>query len=329
MRVLWVHNCPPDAVSSGVFVDILAEAVRAAGVEVVKHYTGNLRGVGRLVRAAKVVRSTSSPFDLVHAQFGSACGWVASFARGPKLLTLRGTDMLGMDAGGPLHRAHGLACRWLTGSALRSYGDVIVMSNRMRRELQGKFRFGGRVHVIPSGIDLEVFRPIDRTEARHRLAQHGNTAPWVLFSSVQGPSNPIKRAGLARAAFELLRARRPDAELKLLSGRPHDQVPLWVNACDVALLTSTREGWPNIIKEALACNVPFVSTDVSDLREIADVEPGCTVARPTPEALAQGLLAALERSGATDLRRHVRQMELGAVARQLKDLYERVCPACT
>ncbi len=181
--------------------------------------------------------------------------------------------------------------------------------------------------MLPAGVDLEQFRPIDRAEARRRLGEPGNRAPWVLFSSAAGQRNPVKRARLARAAFDVVRDHYPDAELKLLVDRPHEKVPLWINACNVVLLTSTREGWPNIIKESLACNVPFVSTDVSDLAAIAAVEPRCTVAEATPEALSRGLLAALRSDETSDLRRHVLAMEVGVIANRLKSLYERICPS--
>ena len=115
----------------------------------------------------------------------------------------------------------------------------------------------------------------------------------------------------------------PDVKLKILHGTPHEQVPLFVNACNAVLVTSTHEGWPNIVKEALACNVPFVSTDVSDLNRIAASEASCHVAEPRPEALADCLVATLRFPRPRNLRRHVRSMDVRSVARQLVDLYEQ------
>jgi glycosyltransferase involved in cell wall biosynthesis len=90
------------------------------------------------------------------------------------------------------------------------------------------------------------------------------------------------------------------------------------------LLTSAHEGWPNIVKEALACNVPFVSTDVSDLRSIAEVDATCHVADATPEALAHYLLQTLQAGRPQTLRRHVEDMALPITAEKLVRLYERV-----
>jgi glycosyltransferase involved in cell wall biosynthesis len=180
-----------------------------------------------------------------------------------------------------------------------------------------------RLLSIPSGIDLRIFRQMDRLDARRRLGHPNDEAPWVLFSTVQS-NNPVKRENLARQAFELLRRQLPSARFQLLTGRPHSEVPLLVNASNVILLTSTHEGWPNIIKEGLACNVPFVSTNVSDLSRIAAVETSCRVVKDDASVLASSLLDVIQRPRPTGLRRFVEPMEMGKVARQLVGVYREV-----
>ncbi len=325
MRVLWVHNFPPDIVSSGVFMYILCEQVRALGIDVTLHYTGNLRSPLRMVRAARQLRAVARQYDLVHAQFGSACGLIASFSPGAKLVSVRGTDLRGMDFGSMRDRAHGLLARLFSRVGLPRYRNIVVMSQRMRSETL-EICPHAEIAVVPDGIDLDRFQPMDRMEARRRLGEGQDDSPWVLFSSLQGTSNPIKRAPLALAAIEELRRTRPDAKLKLLTGVEHDRIPLWINAASAVLLTSTREGWPNIIKEALACNVPFVSTDVSDLAAIAQAEPNCFVVEPSPQALAGALTETLDYRGPSNLRRHVAPMALDAIGRRLLEIYRRLCP---
>ena len=324
MRVLWVHNFPATTAASGVFMRTLLGEMQSLGVDISLHDTGYLRGPLRIMGAARRLRAVSRAYDLVHAQFGSACGYVASFARPTKLLTFRGTDLLGMDAGPLRHRMHGVACRWLNRSALRSYRCVIVMSERMRRELKQTYHADAAIEVLPSGVNLERFQPMERMDARRRLGHGNDASPWILFSSAASEPYPIKRAPLARSAYEWERKHHPDAEFKFLAGQTHEHVPLWINASNVVLLTSTREGWPNIVKEALACNVPFVSTEVSDLAAIAAAEPSCTVADATPQALAEGILTALCHDRSANLRKHVKQMAVGAIARRLKRLYETI-----
>ena len=323
MRVLWVHNFRPDNVAAGTWMFALAEAARRAGVDVDLHATASLRGAGRLLSARQRVTELSVEYDIAHAQFGSACGAATAGAQCRRVMSLRGTEMMGCDTGSWAYRLHGRASRWLTRASLAGCDRVLVMSHRMREELA---RFHGRsrgVEVVPDGIDLTRFRPLDRRAARQQLGFGHDGRPWVLFASMRA-DNPVKRPQLARAAFDRAQLERTDLVLKTLHGVPHEQVPLWMNAANVLLVTSTREGWPNVVKEALACNVPFVSTDVSDLARIAEVEPGCVVASADASALADGLLHALDAPHSQSLWRHVEAMELERTALRLRSIYENV-----
>jgi len=197
------------------------------------------------------------------------------------------------------------------------------MSERMRSEVAK--RVGERrVVVLPDGVDLGVFKPMDKRSARAALGEADDTAPWVLFSSVVA-DNPVKRRELARTA--VLVARRTMRQIRLIemTNVAHDRVPLYVNAADVILLTSTHEGWPNIIKEGLACNVPFVSTDVSDLREVAGRAPGCIVVdEASASALGNAILETLSAGPCIGLRTIASEMDMGVTARQLVRWYERI-----
>ena len=149
----------------------------------------------------------------------------------------------------------------------------------------------------------------------------GDRRKWILFNALN-LKNPIKRFPLAKAAFEMANARRGDLEMRVAHDLPHAMLPLYAAACDVILCTSETEGWPNSVKEALACNVPFVSTDVSDLREIARQEPTCRVCAPDAAALAGGICAALETAGSSELRKYVAPMSLEATSNRLVGIYE-------
>lgn len=318
-----MHNFDPAVVASGVFMHVLLQEVCRLGVQAEDYYAGKLNRVHALLGAARRVCKASAEYDVVHAQYGSACAFVCRNARCAKLLTLRGSDLYGTEVGSWRARAHGRLARTMTQVASRSFPTTIVMSQRMAGELR-QLGYRGNTVVLPDGIDLERFRPIDRMEARARLGHEGDRGPWIGFASYRGLSNAIKRAGLAEATMECVRCQLRSAKLKVLMGIEPEQMPLWVNALDVVLLTSTHEGWPNIIKEGLACNVPFVSTDVSDLSLIAELEPSCTVASPDPEDLARGILKALAAGRPPTLRRHVEGMSAGLIARKLVDLYRAV-----
>jgi glycosyltransferase involved in cell wall biosynthesis len=326
MRVLWVHNSPPRVESACVFVFILAEEMRRQGVQVDLYSTGSLRSVVRLMAARREVTRLSRQYDIVHAQFGSACACVSAGALCHRIVTLRGTELLGCDTGPLWYRLHGAAARKMTGVSLPYFERVVVMSHRMREELRCYHGRQAGVEILPCGIDLTRFYPRERSTAREALGYAGDKRPWVLFASMRA-NNPVKRPKLALKAFQRAAAARPDLVLKTVNGRPHHEIPIWMSAANVILMTSTREGWPNVVKEALACNVPFVSTDVSDLRMIAAVEPSCIVVDPSPQLLAQGILEAIDTLPAAPLRTHVEAMALPRVAERLIELYETTLAA--
>lgn len=91
-----------------------------------------------------------------------------------------------------------------------------------------------------------------------------------------------------------LRRAEPRARLHVVSGRPHPEVAEHLRAADALLVTSTREGGPLVVKEALACGRPVVSTDVGDVRAVLAGVPGCAVAAGDPAALAIALRRALD-----------------------------------
>jgi glycosyltransferase involved in cell wall biosynthesis len=326
MKVLWVHNVPANNEGACQWIFGLARAVRDSGVAVDLYATGSLRSVPRLIAARRRVAELSRQYDLVHCQFGTACAMVAAGAKCRRLVSLRGTDLLGCDAGSAWYRWHGRAARWLTRSSLRNYERVIVMSHRMQEELRRFHHRSTGVHVLPDGIDLTRFRPRDRMECRRELGFPDDVRPWVVFASVRA-NNPVKRPELAMASYEHAARRSSDLALKLISGRPHEELPLWMSAANVLLMTSTREGWPNVVKEALACNVPFVSTDVSDLKRIAKSEPSCFVVDATPEALGEAMLKAINAGATGRLRSWVEEMNLPATADRLASIYASVLSA--
>ena len=85
-------------------------------------------------------------------------------------------------------------------------------------------------------------------------------------------------------------------------------MPSVVSECDLVLSTSEYEGWPNCVKEALACNVPFIATDVSDLSEIAKRHSNCRIVKPDPESISKQIIQVLSLPKNNLLRQEVMHM---------------------
>ncbi len=134
-----------------------------------------------------------------------------------------------------------------------------------------------------------------------------------------------KRFALAAAAFELFRQAHPGATLRTGGEIRHDSMPLYFNAADAVLQTSFYEASPTVVKETLACEVPLVSTDAGDTREIIDGTPYCYVCPDDPQELASRLGHCVGRR-VTGGRRRLRAKGLGLdqVAESLIQIYQRV-----
>ena len=141
----------------------------------------------------------------------------------------------------------------------------------------------------------------------------------VLFPAPE--SRAEKRYDLAQAAVARLDPAFGPCELHSLDGIPHEEVPTWLNAAEVVLLTSSREGSPNAIKEALSCNVPVVSVDVGDVRERIEGVAGCFIAAATPADLAEKLGRVLEAGERIDAREQVADLAIERVAEKLRTIY--------
>jgi glycosyltransferase involved in cell wall biosynthesis len=197
---------------------------------------------------------------------------------------------------------------------------LIVKSTQMRARLRR-----ADAQVIPSGVDLHVFDPLPRAAARQRLglAQDKRIVLYV------GEPRPEKRLDVIEAAVGLLGSRRRDVELRMVSGLPQPEVALNMNAADVLVLASDGEGSPTVIKEAMACNLPIVSVDVGDVREVIADTAGCAICAQHPADMAEKLEIVLNADRRTTGRRAVAQYSWSAIAQQVRAFYARVLDAPT
>lgn len=246
MRVLVVSNFTPDPSTPqrGRWVHDQVDEIRSRGVEVElfefprgrSEYIPATRRLRRLLRRER--------FDLVHAHYGLA-GWVAKLAGArPLVVTFHGTDVR-HHVVGPLSRR--LAWRV----------DLVAAVSRAlfgpEDERPGLPPVPGSA-VLPCGPDLTRFRPIPRAEARSELGLEPN-GRYLLFPA--DPERPEKRADRAAELAEAA-----GAELLTGGSIEPDRMPLWMNAVNAVVVTSDYEGFGLICVEALACDVPVLSTPV-------------------------------------------------------------------
>lgn len=304
------------------FIKRQAEFLQAAGVNVeVFHFEGDKKLVNYVrawIRCRR--RLKRGQYDLIHAQFGQS-GALAFPKRLPLVVTLRGSDILGIvNDGSGRYTLKGRILQAVSRFVARRADAVIMVSDHMRA-------FVGRtdsIHVIPSGLDLALFRPIPRQEARARLGL-SPTKRLVLF--VGRPNQARKRFALAQQAVEVLNRTYP-AELVVAWSVQHVDIPYYMAACDAMIFTSMQEGSPNVVKEALACNLPVVSVPVGDVEARLAAVEGCELSRDErPEALAAALERVLRRGGRVNGRESVAHLDETLLTQKVVGIYESAVAA--
>ena len=324
MRALVVTNLwpTPDAPGTGVFVRDEVNGLRALGVDVDLLHLDRRR-LGRRVYlhlarelARRVARARP---DLVHVMYGGVMAEIVTRRTGrlPVLVSFCGTDLLSVGEGGVAAMLSRRQNRGASVRAARRADGIVVKSRNLAAALPAGLD-PSRVWIIPDGVDLELFSPRDRDEARSELGWSRN-AKHVVFPAA--PSRPEKNYPLAAAAVERVRAAGIDVELHALHGIEKHEVPTFLNAADALLLTSTHEGSPNAVKEALACGLPVVAVDVGDVAErLAGIE-GCHVCMPLAEELESALRSTLEHGERVLASESVRGLSLPVLARRLREVY--------
>ena len=252
----------------------------------------------------------------MHAQYGSAVGFLTSFTKSTKILSLKGSDWYRAPNPSMIHKIRiyvgGLFTKW----SMNKFNHIIVMSNEMKNQVQAKYPKKS-VETIVDPIDLDMFFKDFENDSN----KGHNEIKKVLFASVN-KNNPIKRFELARKSFEILKETLPEAELIIMSNVSHDEVRDFMKKMDVILLTSTHEGWPNVVKEMLSLDKPFVSTNVSDLESIARQTNSCFVCEDDPVELATALNKSLQ-APREDLRKFVVDFRMENNLNAVRKIYNK------
>lgn len=321
MKVLIVTAMYPTAENPafGSFVRSQVEFLNRAGVDVdVLVLKGRFR---KLIYPRGIVqlRQRLHGVSLVHAHYAYVGAVARTQWKVPIVLTYHGDDALGTftERGYTSRKSRVIAagCR-----SLARYCDAVIVQSK---QMADRFHHGN-VNIIPHEVDLETFHLTDRQEARRQLGLSADKK-YILFAA--NPDIPVKRFPLAKAATDLLQEQRTDIELIIACREPQPRLALYMNACDALVFPSYQEGSPNVIKQAMACNLPIVATDVGDVEEVIGKTRGCFISEASPQAFASALGTLISSPTRTTGREDVKHLAGPLVARRVVGLYEQVLRA--
>lgn len=235
----------------------------------------------------------------------------------PTVITARGSDV-NVKCANPVMR------RWIRWAAANS-AAIITVSRALAARLADYGISAPIVEVLPNGVDLQKFRPLDRVACRarrrlgeerivvsvgHLLEDKGHQIAIEALVDMADVTLLIVGTGPQRQPLERL-ARRCGlaSRVRFLGLVAHRDMPEIYNAADLLVLPSVREGMPNVVLESIACGTPVVATDVGGIGEVL-------TAPAAGQLMRQRSAAALREAAATVVARRIARAETRAFAEQ-------------
>ena len=219
-------------------------------------------------------------FDVIDAHYyypdGVAAALLGRYFRKPFVITARGSD-INLVANYLVPRK---LIQWAANQACASIGVSAALTGTMSRLGLA----ASKLITMRNGIDLVRFKPMSKPEARKILGwapvptlisvgnlveNKGHHIAIEALSQLENFNLVVVGEGPERQALEFLASRIGVNSRVAFAGRIEQMdLPVYYSAADILVLPSSREGWPNVLLEAMACGTPVVATDVGGVAEI-------------------------------------------------------------
>ena len=303
------------------FVKTQADSISKKGIDLdwfsikgsgILNYLKSIFMLRKLLKRKKI--------DIIHAHFGF-CGIVSKLAATDEKIIV---SFLGDDLIGSISKKH----RYTRVSKIYTvlnqffanfiYDYNIVKSKSLEKKLKKK----KNLSIIPNGVNFSIFKTMIKEDARIFL---GLPFKKKIIFFVGNPEGQVKNFKLALVAFEII---KKDFNVIMIPCKdiPFEKMPYYYNVADVALMTSFHEGSPNVIKEAMTCNCPIVSTNVGDVEEITKNTKGCYITSFDPRDVAEKIELALKFGRRTNGRKRILELglEIDTIAPKIINIYKKI-----
>ena len=281
-------------------------------------------------------------FDLIHAHFLS-CGYIGALIKdrwgAPLILTLHGHDVYSTP----------FKLGWSKLSKFTFYyaDHIITVSHFNAKHLLSLGIPRNKISVIYNGFNEDIFKPFPKELARSKLGLPSKKKMMVSVASLV----PAKGHMYLIDAMKIVSQKRDDVVLFIIGSGPlfrklnkkikncnlkgkvfivgrreHKEISLWINACDIFVLPSLREGFPTVIPEVMACGKPVIATNVGGIPEaVISNDLGTLVDPKDPKALASAILEALEKKWDPEvILKYSKKYCWKNLARQIIRIYQKV-----
>jgi glycosyltransferase involved in cell wall biosynthesis len=291
----------------------------------------------------RVITKNNINFNLVHAHATWSSGYVGARLKEryhvPFVVTAHGYDIYSL----PFKDKE-----WRTKIeyVLNAADHIITVSQSNLKCIQ-KLNVSTPVTVIPNGFRSDLFYPRDMWECRKWLNLPLNKKILLTVGNledVKGQSYLIEAVRmvvqerkdilcvivgsgkLRNALIRQIHGLGLKEYVLLVGGKPHDEIPLWMNACDIFILPSLNEGNPTVLFECLGCSKPFVGTRVGGVPEvITSDDTGLLVKPANSNDLAEKILIALVKEwDQKAILAYAKQYSWENIAKEILKVYEQV-----
>ena len=226
------------------------------------------------------LRKNGYRFDAIDAHYfypdGVAAALLSKWLKIPLVITARGTDL-------NLIADYRIPKKWIKWAANKA-SHLITVSTALKNRLLALGVPSEKISVLRNGVDLELFRPPeDKNVLRAKFDIKGKTLisvgnlvtlkghDLIIEAIKDSPdfSLLIVGGGPEESKLKLLVEKyQMQNRVRFIERQTQTDLKDWYGAADILVLASSREGWPNVILEALACGTPVVATAVGGSPEI-------------------------------------------------------------